>query len=189
MPLASGQLHSSISLVCHWLRGWRTMLGPCLGHKRAIFWTFIGKGGYRIHPALWIHTSSILCHPALLFLAVPLASDQVHSSTSLVCHLLSTLLGALLSEKVENICQYWCQESEIWHGASLGTLIKIQEEPIWRTMWGPCFGHKRAIFWPFLGKGHHGIHPELWNLAWSIPGHIDYDSGRTNSKDHVSTMF
>ena len=63
----------------------------------------------------------------------------------------------------------------------------IQKEPIWRTMWGPCFGHKRAIFWPFLGKGNYGVHPELWNLAWSILGHIDYDSGRTNLKDHVRT--
>ena len=40
---------------------------------------------------------------------------------------------------------------------------------------GPCFGHKRAIFWPFLGKGDYGIHPELWNLAWTIHGNIDYD--------------
>ena len=47
-------------------------------------------------------------------------------------------------------------QCEIWHGTSLGTLIKIQEEPIWRTMWGPCFGHKRATFWPFLGKGATG---------------------------------
>ena len=69
------------------------------------------------------------------------------------------------------------QNFEIWHGSSLGTLIMIQEEPIWRNRWGPCFGHKGAIFWPFLGKGDYGIHPELWNLAWSIPGHIDYESG------------
>ena len=65
----------------------------------------------------------------------------------------------------------------------------IQEGPIWRTMWGPCFGHKRAIFWPFPGKEDYRIHPEIWNLAWSIPGHIDYDSGRTNLKNHVRTMF
>ena len=45
---------------------------------------------------------------------------------------------------------------EIWHGASQGTLFKIQEEPIWRSMWGPCFCHKRAMFWPFLGKGATG---------------------------------
>ena len=64
-------------------------------------------------------------------------------------------------------------------------LIIIQKEPIWMTMWGPCFGHKRAIFWQFLVKGDYGIHPELWNLACSIPKHIDYDSGRLNLKDHV----
>ena len=45
------------------------------------------------------------------------------------------------------------QQWEIWQGTSLGTLIKIQEEPILRTMGGPSFGYKRAIFWPFLGKG------------------------------------
>ena len=54
-------------------------------------------------------------------------------------------------------------------------------------MWGPCFGHKRAMFWPFLWKGAYGIHPELWNLAWSVLGNIDYDSRRTNLKDHVRT--
>ena len=41
-------------------------------------------------------------------------------------------------------------------------------------MWGPCFGHKRATFWPLLIKGDYGRHPELWTLAWSIPGQIDY---------------
>ena len=56
-------------------------------------------------------------------------------------------------------------------------------------MWGPCFSHKRVIFWPFLGLVDYGIHPELWKLAWSIPGHIEYDSGTLNSKDHVRTMF
>ena len=59
----------------------------------------------------------------------------------------------------------YTQNYEIWHGASLGTLIKIQEEPIWRTMWGTCFGHRRAIFWPFLGKGAAGYTQqcEIWH--------------------------
>ena len=83
----------------------------------------------------------------------------------------------------------YTQNCEIWHVASLGTYIMIQEEPIWRTMWGPCFGHKRAIVWPILRKGYYWIHPKLWNLAWTIPGHSDYDSGRTNLKEHVRTMF
>ena len=46
----------------------------------------------------------------------------------------------------------YTQQCEIWHGTSLGTLIKIQEEPILRTRSGPCFDHKGYI-WPFLGKG------------------------------------
>ena len=59
----------------------------------------------------------------------------------------------------------YTQNSEIWHEASLGTSIMIQEESIWRTMWGPCFGHKRAIFWPFLGKVDYGINKnwEIWH--------------------------
>ena len=112
-----------------------------------------------------------------------------HPVTNWLSDCLSDWLTELLSQKVENICQYRCQDSEIYHEASLGTLIMIQEEPIWRTMWGPCFGHERAIFWPFLEEGDYEIHPEFWNLAWSIPGHINYDSGRTNLKDHVRTMF
>ena len=83
----------------------------------------------------------------------------------------------------------YTQNCEIWHGASQGTLIMNQEEPIWRTMLGPCFGHKRAIFGPFLGKADYGKHPGLWNLAWSIPWHIDYDTRRTNLKDYVRTIF
>ena len=69
----------------------RTTWGPCFGHKRAMFWPFLGKGdtGYT-------------------------------------------------------------QQCEIWHGTSLGTLLRIQKEPIWRTMFRskkePYFGH-------FLEKG------------------------------------
>ena len=44
-------------------------------------------------------------------------------------------------------------------------MINIQEESIWRTMWGPCFGHKRPMFWPFLGKGAAGYTQqcEIWH--------------------------
>ena len=73
----------------------------------------------------------------------------------------------------------YTKNCEIWHGASLGIMIMIQKEPIWRTMWGPSFGHERVISWPFLGKRGYGIHPELWNLTWGIPSHINYDSGKT----------
>ena len=48
---------------------------------------------------------------------------------------------------------YFWQTYEICHGTSLGILIKIQEEPIRMTMCGPSFGHKSAMFWPFLVKG------------------------------------
>merc|ERR1711954_16445 len=33
------------------------------------------------------------------------------------------------------------------------------------------------------------MHPELLYLTWTIPGNIDYDSGRTKLKDHVGTLF
>ena len=83
----------------------------------------------------------------------------------------------------------YTKQCEIWHGTSLGTLIKIQEELISMNIWGPYFGHKKAIFCPFLGKEGYGIQPKLWNLAWSIPGHIDYDLGKRQCEgpceDHV----
>ena len=83
----------------------------------------------------------------------------------------------------------WTYLCRSWHVKSLDTLIMIQEEPIWRTIWGPCFANKRAIIWPFLGKRDNGIHPESWNLTWTILRHIAYDSGRSNLKDPVRTMF
>ena len=46
--------------------------------------------------------------------------------------------------------QYSCKDSEIWHKASLDTIIKIQGEPIGKTMISQCFWHKRDKFWLFL---------------------------------------
>ena len=62
--------------------------------------------------------------------------------------LIYSLTPYSLRKKVGNICQYRCHD--IWHGASLDTIIKIQEEPIRLTMWGPCLGNKRSKFWLFL---------------------------------------
>ena len=47
----------------------------------------------------------------------------------------------------------------------MGALIKIQDESNRRTMCGPCFGHKRAMFLPFLGKGATGYTQkcEIWH--------------------------
>ena len=42
---------------------------------------------------------------------------------------------------LDNICQYWHQDPEIRHEASLDTIIKIKKEPSRRTMWGPSFGN------------------------------------------------
>ena len=59
----------------------------------------------------------------------------------------------------------YTQQCEIWHGTSLGTLIKIQEEPTLRTIRGPYFCHKRAMLRPFLGKGATGYTQqcEIWH--------------------------
>ena len=61
----------------------------------------------------------------------------------------------------------YTHKCEIWHETSLGTLIKIQEEPILRTMLGPCFGHKSAKFWPILEKGAIGytLQCQTWHGA------------------------
>ena len=155
------------------------MWGPCFGHKRAMFWAFQARGLQdkpsnvkfgMDHP--WAHW--------LRFRKNQFEGPCVNPALAIKGHILAISRKGSYMKKAA----MW-----IWHGTSIGTLIKIQEEPILRTMWGPSFGHKRAVFWPFLGKVNYGIHPKFWNLAWSIPGQFDYDSGRTNFKDHVRTMF
>ena len=59
----------------------------------------------------------------------------------------------------------YTQNCGIWHGVSLGTLIIINEKSIGRTMFGPCFGYKRAIFGHFYEMGTMGN-----NQNWEI-GH------------------
>ena len=73
--------------------------------------------------------------------------------------------GPYFSHFYEKIAIGYTQQCEIWHGTSLGTLIKIQEPSILRTMWGPCFGHKGVMFWAFLGKVATGYtqHCEIWH--------------------------
>ena len=56
-------------------------------------------------------------------------SWYLHLLTYLLTPFLSPFLPSFLRQKVENICQYWCQDSEIWRVASLDIIIKIQEEP------------------------------------------------------------
>ena len=207
------------------------MWGPCFGHKRAIFWPFLGKRDYGIHPELWNFTLSLpghidydsgrtivkdhvktffwpwnghilaifrkrgwwdtprsvkfgMEHPCAHWLWFRKTNSKDH-----VRIMFWTEKGPYFGHFPEKRTMGCTQSCEILHGPSLGILIIIQEEPILRTIWGLCFGHKRAIFWPFLGEGDHGIHPVLWNLACSLPGHIDYDSGKTNLTDHVRTIF
>ena len=51
-------------------------------------------------------------------------------------------------------------------------------------MWGPYFGHTNAIFWPLLKRGLWDT-PRIVKLGMEHPWANDYDSGRTNLKDHV----
>ena len=62
----------------------------------------------------------------------------------------------------------YTQQYEIWLRTYLGTLIKTQEGPIWRTMWGLCLGHKMAMFWPFLGIGAREFTQQfdIWHWAF-----------------------
>ena len=62
-----------------------------------------------------------------------------------------------MSQKRESICQYSCQESHIWHEASLGILIKTHEEPIRGTLCGPWLDHERAMIMKYHGKGPQDI--------------------------------
>ena len=60
---------------------------------------------------------------------------------------IKTIFWTFLGKRITG----YIQQCEIWHGATLGTLIKIQEDPMCRTMLGPCVCHRRIIFWPFQG--------------------------------------
>ena len=163
VPLASGQVHSSTSWVCHWLSHlltyWVTKLKISVNIDARTL-----KFGME-HP--WAHW-------------LRFRKNQFEGPCG--DHVLA-IKGPYFGPFWENGTMGYTQKCEIWHRTSHGTLIKIQEEPIWRTMLGPCLGHKRAIFWTFIGKGGYRIHPAMWyfawnipliwNLAWSIPWHID----------------
>ena len=119
------------------------MWGPCFGHKRAMFWPFLGKEatGYTQQCGIWHGTS--------LGTLSKIQEEPI----------IRTMRGPCLGHKRATFWQFlakWAtgftQQSDIWHWVSLGTLIKIQDKPIWGTMWGLCLGHKRVIFWPFLGS-------------------------------------
>ena len=142
----------------------------------AIFWPFLGKGArdYIQQWEIWYGVS--LC-----------TSFEIQEEPKW-----RTMWGLCFDHKRAMFWPFlgkgdtgYTQHCEIWHGSTLGTLIMIQEEPIWRTMWGPCFGHKRAI----SKKGDYRIHQAMWNLAWNIPGHIDWDSARANMKKQLRAIF
>ena len=107
---------------------------------------------------------------------------QLYIRGMLMSCCLTDRLTVWLSDKVEDICQDWCYESNIWYGAFLGSLNKIQGEPMWRTLWGPCSSHK----WEYvLEKGAYGTYSKLLNVSRSVPWHIDYDSGVIKRRDHL----
>ena len=133
----------------------RTMWEPSFGHKGPYFVQFWERG-LQDKPS---NVNFGMKHPWAQWLRF--RKNQLEGPCE---HCVLAIKGPCLAISGRGATQFR-QQSEIWHGASLGTLIKIQEEQIWRNRWGPCFGHKGAIFWPFLGKGYYGIHPELWNLA------------------------
>ena len=126
----------SVSLFVGILPYWnRVNIGIFPVLDKISFWYFLDI------PGIYLHSSSFaLSANAELYIMVPLLTPW----------LIYSLTPYSLWRKVWNICQYRCYESDIWHGASLDTIIKIQEEPIRLTMWGPCLGNKRSKFWLFL---------------------------------------
>ena len=154
---------------------WRTMWGPCFGLKRAIFWPFLKKGttGYTWQCEIWHGTSlgiliKIQVEPILRTRWRPcFGHDGLDHVWTMFCHkraMFWPFLGRGATGKT--------QQCEIWRVTSLGTMIKIQEEPIWKTMWGPCFGHKSHIL-AISRKGSYRINPTMWTLALSIPSYKD----------------
>ena len=124
------------------------MWGPCFGHKRAMSCPFL-RSGLQDTPR---NVKRGMAHPLAHWLRF--WKNQFEWPCG----------DHVLAIKGPYFCPFWekgtmgyTKKCEIWHGASLGTLIMIQEEQIWRTRWGPCFGHKGVIFWPFLGLVIHSM--------------------------------
>ena len=119
------------------------MWGPCFGHKMAISWPFSGKMGLWDRPRIvefgweppWAHW--------LWF-----RKNQFEGPCE--DHVLA-IKGPYFDHFLEKGTMGYTQNCEIWHRASLGTLIRIQKVLLWRNMWGPCLGHKRGILWQFRG--------------------------------------
>ena len=143
---------------------WRTMRGPCLGHKRTTFWQYLAKvaTGFTQNCAIW--------HNTFLGTLIKIQEELIWRTMRVPClgHKRATFWPFLAKEATG-----FAQQSEFLHWASLGTLIKIQDKPIWGTKWGQCLGHKRVIFWPFLGILNHqvvkwkpGTAVDLWSCLY-----------------------
>ena len=141
--------------------------------------TISKNGGYRINPAIWYYAWDIPGH-----------NDQDSGRINFKDHVRTMFwpYRAIFWPFLWKEASGYTQQCEIWHGSSLGTLITIQDKPILRSRWGPCFGYKG----PYLAisrKGGYRINPAMWNSAWNITGHNHYDSGTIYLKDNVRTMF
>ena len=132
------------------------MWGPCYGHRRAMFWPFQRKGatGYAQQFEIWYRKS--------LGTLIEIQEEAIWRTMWEPCFGQERPYFGHFEER--GLQDMYTQQCEIWYGAYLGTLIKIQEELIWRTMWGPCFGIKVVIFWPHLGLQIH------WVVKWKT-GH------------------
>ena len=122
---------------------------PSFGHKRALFWQYLGKGAteYTQQCEIWHGTS------LSKLIKIPPEPIQRTMWGPSFGHKMAISLPFLGMGATE-----YTQQCEIWHGTSLGT--KIQGEPIWRTMWGPCVRHKSVILWPFVELLTH------WVVKW-----------------------
>ena len=127
-----------ISMLCsiRW-----TMLGPCLGHIRAMLGHFYNNLASRC--LKWLKFS--LKHHACQL-------GEYHSKSNHLAHIkaMYAILRSLFDFfTISLLLDAWNDSNFHWRVMHAKNRNAIQCQII-RIIWGPCLGHIRAIFWLFL---------------------------------------
>ena len=162
VPLASGQVHRSTShSVTEWLSKWPSK--------------WVGK--LKISVNIDARTLKFgMEHPLAHWLRFRKNQFEGSCEDHVFCN-----ERAILWPFLEKGSIGYTQQFLIGIWTTLGTLIKIQEEAIGRTIWGPCFAIKG--FWPFLEKGATGFIQQCKIVLGVSLGAL------IKIKHHVRTIF
>ena len=127
----------------------RTMLGPCLGHSRAMFWLFLQYLCFQIPQMAQIFTGeSGKPNRRKPFNVGLLGPYKGH-----VCTISGPCLGhirAMFLLFLQYLCFYMPEMAHIFSGESCKPNKINQTIQNYWTIKGPCFGHIGDMFWLFL---------------------------------------